>query len=379
MKDIKVDYIRRKIAWGKPGKDTYRNVSNGGSDGENTVFVTWAMSTLGKSDNFAESYIVKSTDGGQSFSEPSLIHVPTHHENGVRFSFRDCAYFYSKKHNKWFVFGSSMDYDENDSNIRKNGIILATPCFTFLNPETCDYEGGIIELPFPYEYLSVMVNAQPIEYENGDVLLTFYYITEENHHASTISVRYSFDGEKFTIVKAGTPIDGRYYARGIYEPSIAKLNDKYYITLRTDEMGMLASSGDGFTFTEPKPWRFDDGSLIGNHNTQQHWVRFKDALYLVYNRKNEYNDHIFRHRAPVFMARFDEERECLIKASEVILIPEMGAQMGNFVVLDMGDDKALHINCECMDNAVACDDMWYNTARYGADNVIWAVDIFETE
>ena len=379
MKKMNVDFTRRVIASGKPGPNLCRDVPNGCTDGKDTVFVTYAMSILNKSDVFAESYIMKSTDGGQTFGAPNKLTVPTHHDNGVRFSFRDCAYYYNKKHDKWLAIGCIMDYDENDENIRKNGIILVNPAFTVLNPDKCDYEGGIKELPFPYEAVSVFPNAQPLEDKDGNVLLSFYIITEENHHAASVSVLYSFDGEKFEIVKAGTPIDGTSYHRGVYEPSIARLYDKYYITLRTDEYGMLATSDDGLTFNEPKPWRFDDGSLIGNYNTQQHWVRFKDALYLVYNRKGAHNDHIPRHRAPVFMARFNEDKECLIRDTEVILIPEMGAQMGNFIVLDMGDNKALHINCECMQGGRVCDDIWQDVARYGANNSIWAVDIYTKE
>ena len=343
---------------------------NAGTDGKGTVFVTYAMSILEKSDVYAGSYIMKSVDYGNTFEEPKPLHVTTHTPDGTRFTFRDCVIYHNKKHDKWLSLGCVMEYDKNDDNIRKNRIIIAKPVFTTINPEKCDYEGPINELPFPYDYISVFVNAQPIEFDNGDVLLSFYYITENCHKASSVSVLYSYDGEKFNIVKAGKPIEGSNYARGIIEPSIAKLKDKYYITLRTDEMGMLASSDDGFTFNTPKPWRFDNGELIGNYNTQQHWVRFKDALYLVYNRKGANNDHILRHRAPVFMARFDETKECLLKDTEVVLIPEKGAQMGNFVVLDMDDTHALHINCECMQSGRICDDVWEDVARYGGDNAI---------
>lgn len=98
------------------------------------------------------------------------------------------------------------------------------------------------------------------------------------------------------------------YSRGFIEPSLAKLKDKYYITLRTDEVGLFATSDDGYAFSNVMPWRFDDGSLIGNYNTMQRFIRHKDALYLAYTRKGAHNDHIFRHRAPIFMARFDEKK-----------------------------------------------------------------------
>ena len=100
---MNVDFTRRVIASGKPGPNLCRDVPNGCTDGKDTVFVTYAMSILHKSDVFAESYIMKSTDGGQTFSEPNKLTVPTHHDNGVRFSFRDCVYYYNKKHDKWLT------------------------------------------------------------------------------------------------------------------------------------------------------------------------------------------------------------------------------------------------------------------------------------
>ena len=45
-------------------------------------------------------------------------------------------------------------------------------------------------------------------------------------------------------------------------------------------------------------WTFDDGSELGNYNTQQHWVTHSDGLFLVYTRRGADNDDIARHRAP---------------------------------------------------------------------------------
>ncbi len=37
-----------------------------------------------------------------------------------------------------------------------------------------------------------------------------------------------------------------------------------------------------------------------------------------------------RHRAPLFLARVDTERLCVLRPTEKVLIPERGAAMGNF-------------------------------------------------
>jgi len=67
----------------------------------------------------------------------------------------------------------------------------------------------------------------------------------------------------------------------------------------------VTSGTDGLHFDPPKPWKFDDGADLGSYNTQAHWAQHGDKLYLVYTRKGAKNDHVFRHRAPLFMAEVD--------------------------------------------------------------------------
>ncbi|GAB4139609.1 hypothetical protein [Thermopirellula anaerolimosa] len=81
----------------------------------------------------------------------------------------------------------------------------------------------------------------------------------------------------------------------------------------------------------------DDGSDLGSYNTQQHWVAWDDALYLVYTQREAQNDHIARHRAPLFIARVDPERLCVLRATEKTVLPERGAQMGNFGAAQITD------------------------------------------
>jgi len=66
--------------------------------------------------------------------------------------------------------------------------------------------------------------------------------------------------------------------------------------------------------------RTDDGGELGSYNTQTHWLTLGDRLYLVYTRRGANNDHIPRHRAPLFIARFDPDRPCVIRDSERIAV-----------------------------------------------------------
>ncbi len=119
-------------------------------------------------------------------------------------------------------------------------------------------------------------------------------------------------------------------ARGLYEPSLIAFGGRYYLTLRNDERGYVSVSHDGLQFDEPVPWAFDDGTELGSYNTQQHWLAHSDGLFLVYTRRGANNDHIIRHRAPLFMARVDTEKLQIVRSSEKVVIPERGAEMGNF-------------------------------------------------
>ena len=144
--------------------------------------------------------------------------------------------------------------------------------------------------------------------------------------------------------------------------------------LRTDERGLWAESADGLSFSEPQPWRWDDGTEIGNYNTQQHWLRSRSALYLAYTRKGANNDHVFRHRAPIFMAKFDPARRCLVRSTERILVPELGARLGNFVCCDAGDDECWLVTAEWMQG---WDQELGVCEKYGSDNSLWLVKVMK--
>jgi hypothetical protein len=58
-------------------------------------------------------------------------------------------------------------------------------------------------------------------------------------------------------------------------------------------------------------------------------------LFLVYTRKGASNDHVFRHRAPLFIAQVDPERLCVLRHTERVLVPEHGARLGNFGVTEI--------------------------------------------
>uniref|UniRef100_UPI0039C9D249 sialidase family protein n=1 Tax=Horticoccus sp. 23ND18S-11 TaxID=3391832 RepID=UPI0039C9D249 len=127
--------------------------------------------------------------------------------------------------------------------------------------------------------------------------------------------------------------------RGLYEKSIVRFRGRYFLTIRNDQTGYVAVSDDGLNFGPIKAWTFDDGSELGSYNTHQKWVVHSDGLFLVYTRRGANNDHIPRHRAPLFIARVDPETLCVIRSSERIAVPERGVDIGNFDATAITEDE----------------------------------------
>jgi hypothetical protein len=190
-------------------------------------------------------------------------------------------------------------------------------------------------------------SVQRFDLPNGVILLPVYYKDPKQAQYSVTVCLCRFDGKDLTFVKHGTEMTVP-VQRGFAEPSLTGFGDRYFLTLRNDEKGYVTSSADGLSFDEPKPWAFDDGSELGNYNTQQHWVAHSDGLFLVYTRKGAKNDHVFRHRAPLFIAQVDPQTLRVIRETEQILVPERGARLGNFGVVHVSPNETWVVVTEWM-------------------------------
>lgn len=178
--------------------------------------------------------------------------------------------------------------------------------------------------------------VQRYDLKDGKVLLPIYF-NPKGKNARTTICKCSFDGKKLEYLSHGSELKINDETRGLGEPSLTKFKDNYFLTMRNDKKGFVATSQDGLHYENYKEWTFDDGTELGSYNTQQHWLTHSEALFLVYTRKGANNDHVFRHRAPLFMAEVDPKRLCVIRETERILVPERGARLGNFGVTDISD------------------------------------------
>jgi len=197
---------------------------------------------------------------------------------------------------------------------------------------------------------------------NGDILLPVYLKEASAKQYSSIVIRCRFDGTTMTYVQYGNDLSIP-IKRGLYEPSLTKFDDEFLMTLRNDDHGYVARSKDGLNFDEPKKWEFDDGQELGNYNTQQHWISNRHGLFLVYTRKGANNDHVFRHRAPLFVAQVDPVELRVIRGTERVLVPERGARLGNFGITHVSPNEAWVTVTEWMQPA--------GVEQHGSDNTIW--------
>jgi hypothetical protein len=209
-------------------------------------------------------------------------------------------------------------------------------------------------------------SVQRVDLPNGDILLPIYFKPMEAKQFSTTVVRCRFDGESLSYVEHGTELKLN-VSRGLYEPSLTQFKGKFYLTLRNDLKGYVAVSDDGLKFGEPQIWKWDGSSELPTYNTQQHWVTHSDALFLVYTRKGANNDHVFRHRAPLFIAQVDPEKLCVIKSTERELMPNRGARLGNFAVTDVSPNETWVTDAEWMQPK--------GVEKYGADGSVWVSKI----
>lgn len=219
--------------------------------------------------------------------------------------------------------------------------------------------------------------AQRVDLPSGEVLLPVSAMSRAEVgddfwggcFATTV-LRCSFDGETLTCLEQGNELSVP-QPRGLYEASLTRFDDRYWLTLRNDLRGYVAVSEDGLHFGEPTPWTFDDGQELGSYNTQQHWVTHSDGLFLTYTRRGANNDHVIRHRAPLFIARVDPDRRVILRATERILVPDRGAQLGNFGVTDASRTETWVVTSEGMHgDAHEPMNLDLPEAR-GANNRIW--------
>ena len=342
--------------------------------------ITMQKLLLSGCDVFDGLEMMTTTDGGESFSaiRPCKRLRRRHAPDGTSETMSDATPFYHKKTGKILLVGHTVAYGADNALLGAPRPI--SPAYAVYNEKTGDFDAyRKIEMPATAERLYFAASAgssQICELPSGDLLLPFRYRSyEESLHpwetCTTAAVmRCTFDGETVTFAEIGNGITVD-VPRGLGEPSLVKFGDEYFVALRNDESGFVTKSRDGLSLDAPRPLCFDDGKNAGNYCTQQHWLVGGGKLWLVYTRIDRNNGHVFRHRAPLFMAEFDPEGMCLIRDTEVIVVPERGARLGNFGCQSYSDSVGYVFASEWMQGPNGVE----GCMAHGSDNSVWIAKI----
>lgn len=310
-------------------------------------------------------HITTTKDSGKTWSnlKPSETLIRRNIGNDMEIAMCDATPMYHKKTGKILLLGHHASY-LNDRLYKQNP---RHTVYAVYNEEKEDFDAfQFLEMPRDENetyYNSGNGCGQSLELENGELLIPFYHKPKTSNLFQSSVARCSFDGETLQVLEIGNAL-ALDVPRGLYEPSIIYHQGVYLLTLRNDLSGYVTKGTDGLHYGKPTELVFDDGQNVGNYNTQQHWLTLGKKLYLVYTRKGANNDHVARHRAPLFIAEFDAQRMCLMKETEQIVVPERGARLGNFGCHSLDDGKTAFVFAAEWMQPIGCE-------KYGSDNSIF--------
>jgi hypothetical protein len=330
------------------------------------VVMTMQKLLLSGSDVFYALHSLWTDDLGATWTEPKLQPVFERRKMGGDIELTVCD-FWPKWHaasGKLLGTGHTVWYEKN----RVMPVRRRHTAYAVYDPAARAWlPWKQLEMPDDPRFANAGAGCtQRVDLPGGEILLPISFKRPEDRVSSTTVVRCRFDGETLRYVEHGDELSID-VPRGFGEPSLARFGGRFFLTMRNDQKGYVASGPDGLHFGEAKPWTFDDGAELGSYNTQQHWVVHSGGLFLVYTRRGADNDQVFRHRAPLFMARVDPDRLCVIRATERVLVPERGARLGNFGVTAVSPEETWVTAAEWMQPR--------GVEKRGSDNSVWVAKI----
>lgn len=343
-----------------------------GKDGRPAVVMT-IQKHLIADDHYSGLWVMRTDDLGATWTGP--IEIPElawRKEPGnekIDLSVADVTPQWHARTGKLIAIGIQVRYND------KGVAVVDKPrsydfAYTVFDPKSGKWKvwRNVDNVPEPAGKFHTLAPGcvQSVINPDGTLLVPVYLKDATGNDYQTTVLHLGFDGDTLTYLNHGDElkIGG---GRGYYEPSLASFQGKYFLTLRNDAKGYVCVSNDGLKYGPIHPWTFDDGSDLGSYNTQAHWLVHSDGLFLAYTRRGANNDHITRHRAPVFLAQVDTNKLQVIRATEQVLMPERGVMLGNFGASNISQDESWVTDAEFIVNG-------QKHAR-GADGTTWVAKV----
>ena len=327
---IKLDTVLkhddRQFLWYHPRAVAFSDKNN------NKHFLITLQKHLKVSDYYSGLYVMHSEDQGMSWSPPKLVPSLDWRKtaNGINIAVADVTPGWHSLTGNVIAIGAQVRYGKKGDQLEDEAHAHQT-AYAVYDPATMQWsEWKLAPTPDGEQFnFARSACSQWLVQDDGTILLPFYHGRNATEPYRVSVLAYSFDGTQLKYVKQGNELNLP-VVRGLCEPSLVRFQNKYYMTLRNDLKGYVTVSVDGLNYQPITPWLFDDGKELGSYNTQQHWLSHSDGLFLVYTRRGANNDHVIRHRAPLFIAEVDPKTLRVKRQTERVLIPERGGEMGNF-------------------------------------------------
>lgn len=316
------------------------SVPGGGSNGKPAVLLT-LQRHLRTSDHYSGVYFMRTDDLGQTWTQPQLPpELDWVRDGNVDIAVADVTPGYHPPTGQIIAMGAQVRYSATGEQLEDVPRAHQTAYATY-DPATGAWtRWERLEVPGEPDFnMARNACSQWWVEPDGTLLVPLYHGPSAPVPSRVTVARYSFDGRHLRYLERGNTLI-QDEARGLAEPSLTRFGNKYYLTVRHDLRGYVSTSNDGLHYSPLQPWTFDDGAELGSYNTQQHWVTHGQGLFLVYTRRGADNDHIPRHRAPLFMAQVDPQRLCVLRSTERILVPERGATLGNFGAAQVSPEES---------------------------------------
>ncbi len=320
-----------------------------GADGRPTAFM--ALQDIGGSDYFGQVHWSESADLGKTWTKPEPIAAlgrdPVPEHPGLLAGVCDVVPQFHPPTGTLLAMGHVVFY--RGPRFARGDQLARYPVYAVRRGDGSWSKRKILKWDDPRGG-NIYSNGcgQRLVMPNGDIMMSLTFGPKPTNRM-VAGVRCSFDGKNLKILKVGPALENN-VARGLLEPSVTKFNDRFYMTIRAEDgHGYVAVSDDGLNYRRKTAWAWDDGKPIRMSTTQQHWLTHSDGLYLVYTRLDVSNTKVIRYRSPLWVARVDTDRLCLIRKSERVVLPLVGdgvnkpndvALMGNFHVNNVNRDES---------------------------------------